>query len=402
MTASAATVHLPASRLRPGDLVRLGSEGIRSKPLRAVLSALGIAIGVAAMVGVLGISASSQARVNATLAALGTNLLTTTAAPPTGGDPVPLPSNAAARLERLSEIERVSAVAVIEDAHVYRNPLIDPERTGGLQVAAAEPDLLDVVAGSVAQGSWFSPTTEVFPTTVLGSTAAARLGVSSPDTLVFLGGRNTLVIGILDPVTLAPELDITALVGMPMAANDLAFSGEPTAVYQRVRDDAVASVRPLIARAVQPERPSAVAVSRPSDALAAVSAVDEAFTGMLLGLGSIALLVGAIGVANTMVISVMERRREIGLRRALGATRRHIRLQFVTESLVLSGLGGMAGAVLGFVVTFAVASLNSWPTVMPVAVPIIGIASTLAVGAIAGLYPAIRAARTPPHAALTG
>lgn len=402
MTSSARPVPLPPSRLRPGDLLRLGSEGIRSKPLRAVLSALGIAIGVAAMVAVLGISASSQARLNATLAELGTNLLTTTAAPPAAGEPVPLPVNAAARVKRLPEIEQVSAVAVIDDAHVYRSALVDPERTAGLQVTAAEGDLLDVVAATIAQGSWFDETTRAFPTTVLGSTAAARLGVGSPGTLVYLGGQNALVIGILEPVALAPELDIAAIVGMPMAAQNLAFTGEPTALYQRVHDDAVASVRPRIARAAQPAQPNTVAVSRPSDALAAVSAVDDAFTGMLLGLGSIALLVGAIGVANTMVISVIERRREIGLRRALGATRRHIRRQFVTESLVLSSLGGIAGAALGFVVTVVVASLNGWPAVLPVAVPAIGVVSTLAVGAVAGLYPAVRAARTPPHAALTG
>ncbi|MDD7960831.1 ABC transporter permease [Microbacterium thalli] len=389
------------SRLRAADLVRLGSEGIRSKPLRAVLSALGIAIGVAAMVAVLGISASSQARLNASLAELGTNLLTTTSEPPAVGDPVPLPVNADARLARLPGIETVSSLATLADVHVYRSSLIDPARTGGLLVAAAGPELPGVVAADLASGRWFDPVTAAFPTTVLGATAAERLGITEPGGLVWLGGVNTTVIGILDPVALAPEIDITALVGMPLAYRSLDFSGEPTTLYQRVDDEAIASIRPRIARVIHPDAPSTVAVSRPSDALAAVNAVDDAFTGMLLGLGGIALLVGAIGVANTMVISVIERRREIGLRRALGATRRHIRLQFLTEALVLSALGGGAGAVIGFAVTTLVATINGWPTVLPVAVPIVGVASTLVVGAVAGLYPAVRAARTPPHAALS-
>jgi putative ABC transport system permease protein len=388
------------SRLRPADLFTLGSAGLRAKPARAILSALGIAIGVAAMVAVLGISASSQARLNDRLADLGTNLLSATVAPPSSGDPIPLPVNATARLARLPGIEATSSVADLAHLGVYRNSYIDPARTAGLTVTAAELNLLDTVAGTVRSGAWLTQTTAAFPTTVLGATAAERLGVSEPGTLVWLGERNTLVVGVLDPVALAPELDTAALIGIPVASTDHAFTGNPTKLYQRVDEATIDRVRTLIGPAVQPETPAAVAVSRPSDALAAISAVDDTFTGMLVGLGSIALLVGAIGVANTMVISVIERRREIGLRRALGATRRHIRLQFLTEALVLSAIGGVAGAGLGYVVTFGVALASGWPPVVPPLVMAAGVVSTLAVGAIAGLYPAIRAARTPPTAAL--
>jgi putative ABC transport system permease protein len=389
-----------ASRLRPADLASLGTAGLRAKPARAILSALGIAIGVAAMVAVLGISSSSQARLNDRLAALGTNLLSATAAPGSTGDPIPLPVNATDRLARLPGIEATTSVADLSDVHVYRSSYSDTERSGGLTVTAAELTLLDTVAATVRTGEWLDQTTESFPTTVLGATAATRLGVSEPGTLVWLGERNTLVVGILDPVALAPELDIAALVGIPLASSDFAFAGNPTKLYQRVDDTAIERVRGLIGPAVHPDAPASVAVSRPSDALAAISAVDETFTGMLVGLGSIALLVGAIGVANTMVISVIERRREIGLRRALGATRRHIRLQFLTEALVLSALGGVAGAAIGYIVTFGVALASGWPPVVPPLVMAAGVASTLVVGAVAGLYPAIRAARTPPTAAL--
>ena len=388
------------SRLRTTDLVLLGSAGLRAKPARAILAALGIAIGVAAMVAVLGISASSQARLTDRLSALGTNLLTAVAAPPSSGDPVPLPVNAAARLARLPGIQTTASLGALPGVSVYRSAFVDPGRTGGLTVAATDLNMLEVVAGSLHSGSWLDRTTASFPTAVLGSTAAQRLGVSEPGTLVWLGGRNTLVVGILDPVALAPELDLAALVGVPFAREGLAYSGNPSALYQRVDPAAVAEVRLLIGPAVQPQTPASVAVSRPSDALVAVAAVNETFTGMLVGLGSISLLVGAIGVANTMVISVIERRREIGLRRALGATRRHIRLQFLAEALVLSALGGVAGVAIGALVTAAVALANGWPAVVPAIVVVAGIGATLAVGAVAGLYPAVRASRTPPTAAL--
>jgi len=388
------------SRLRPADLLSLGSAGLRAKPARAILSALGIAIGVAAMVAVLGISTSSQARLNEQLAVLGTNLLTATVAPPSSGDPIPLPVNATDRLARLPGIEVTSSVADLPELSVYRSSYSDPARTGGLTVTAAELNLLDTVAGTVRTGAWLNQATAAFPTTVLGASAAARLGVTEAGTLVWLGGRNTTVVGILDPVPLAPELDVAALIGIPVAGADYAFAGNPTKLYQRVDDSVIQRVRSLIGPAVHPATPSAVAVSRPSDALAAISAVNQSMTGTLVGIGSIALLVGAIGVANTMVISVIERRREIGLRRALGATRRHIRLQFLTEALVLSAIGGVGGAVIGYLVTSGVALVSGWPTVVPPLVLAAGVVSTLAVGAVAGLYPAIRAARTPPTAAL--
>lgn len=402
MTGAPRANPLDPSRLRLADLLRLGSAGIASKPARAVLSALGVAIGVAAMVAVLGISASSQAKLDAQLAALGTNLFSATSAPPVTGDPVPLPNNAAARAARLPGIERTSAVGDLAGVGVYRNALIDPGRTGGLTVTAADLSLLDVVAGTVQQGRWLSEATSVFPATVLGAAAAERLGVSEPGGLVTIGDENVLVIGILDPIPLAPELDLSALIGMSVAETDYGFAGSPTRLYLRIAETSIREVRPLVAPAVQPGAPGSVAVTRPSDALAAVDAVDDTLTGMLVGLGSVALLVGAIGVANTMIISVIERRREIGLRRALGATRRHIRMQFLIEALVLSALGGAAGAVIGSLATAAVALMSGWPVVVPALVLVAGVASTLVVGALAGLYPAVRAARTPPNTALNG
>lgn len=389
------------SRLRAADLLRLGTSGLRTRPARAVLSALGVAIGVAAMVAVVGISASSQERLQRRLASLGTNLLTATTSPVPGG-PTALPTDAAARVRRLPGVLAATGVADLEAVHVYRSPAVDPDETGGLVVTAADLDVPRVVGARVRAGRWLNAATATLPATVLGATAAQRLGVTRPGGLLWLGGRYTAVVGVLEPVPLAPELDVAALVGVPFARAELRHPGAPTRLYERSTASSVRSVRELIAPAVQPQRPGAVAVSRPSDALAAVDAADAAFTGLLLALGSIALLVGGIGVANTMVIAVIERRREIGLRRAIGATRAHIRRQFLAEALVLSALGGAVGVGLGAAVTVVVAAVNGWVVVIPPTVVALGAGATVVVGGVAGLWPAVRAARTPPSTALSG
>ena len=221
-----------------------------------------------------------------------------------------------------------------------------------------------------------------------------------PGTQVWLGGTYFTVVGILKPSALAPELDNAALIGESVAKQLFGHENNPTTIYERSEDSAVERVRSLIGPTISPQAPSAVKVSRPSDALAAKNAADKAFTTLLAGVGSIALLVGGIGVANTMIISVLERRREIGLRRALGAMRRHILIQFLVEALLLAGLGGALGCVIGVGVTYDMTAVNGWLFALPMLVVLAGLAVTVVIGAIAGLYPAIRAARTPPTAAL--
>jgi putative ABC transport system permease protein len=254
----------------------------------------------------------------------------------------------------------------------------------------------------VAAGTWLNGATGQYPAIVLGAGAAERLGVGNVngDKQIWLGGRWFTVVGILDPVPLAPKLDLGALIGWQAGQRYLGFDGHVTTLYTRTNPDAVEAVRGLLARTVNPARPNEVNVSRPSDALAAQAAAKTTFTGLLLGLGAVALLVGGIGVANTMVISVLERRAEIGLRRSQGATRRHIRIQFLAEALLLSVLGGGAGVVLGSGVTAVYATLQGWPTVVPAWVMAGGITATVMIGGVAGLYPAIRAARVAPTEAL--
>ena len=388
---------LSPARLRPSDLLRLGGTGLRARPLRAVLSALGIAIGIAAMTAVVGISSSSQADLDRALAALGTNMLTVTPGQTMFGKDSKLPDTSVSMIRRIGPVLSATATGSVDDASVYRTDKIPAGQTGGLGVVATQLDLLKTVGARLAHGAWLNAATARYPAVVLGSDAARRLGDVPA---VYLLGRWWTVVGVLSHVPLAPELDSSVLVGWQAAASYLGFDGHPTTVYTRAVDAQVEAVRAVLAPTANPENPNEVKVSKPSDALAAQRATNATFTALLLGLGAVALLVGGIGVANTMVISVLERRAEIGLRRSLGATKGQVRSQFVTESLLLSLLGGAFGVLFGYFVTGAYSVTQSWPTVVPLWAMAGGVGATVVIGAIAGLYPAIRAARLAPTEAL--
>lgn len=393
---------LRAARMHAGDVVRVGATGLRTRPLRAWLSALGIAIGIAAMIAVVGISESSRAELNRTLEALGTNLLRVE--PGTSmmsGEMGVLPYEAVDMIGRIEPVYDVAAVGQVPDTSVYRSDQIPEGQSGGMSVAAAELGLLESVGAEMSDGAWLNEATAQYPSVVLGSAAAEQMGITGAGVDVFIGGQWFTVVGVLEPVVLAPELDLTALIGWEAAATYLGFDGHATTVYTRVDEAYVEDVAAVLAATADPSAPDEVSVSRPSDALEAQQAVDTAFTGMLLGLGAVALLVGGVGVANTMVISVLERRSEIGLRRSLGATRGQIRLQFLAESLLLSALGGVGGVLIGTAVTAVYASSRGWPAVVPYWASVGGVAATLFIGAVAGLYPAIRASRLSPTEALS-
>ncbi|MFC7532647.1 ABC transporter permease [Actinoplanes sp. GCM10030250] len=388
---------LQPARLRLADLLRLGGSGLRARPLRAVLSALGIAIGIAAMVSVVGISTSSRAGLDRALAALGTNMLTVAPGNTMFGEESFLPDDALSMIRRIGPVTSATATGKVSDTAVYRTDLIPSGETGGLSLLATQLDLLSTVGADLASGSWLNAATARYPAVVLGAAAVERLG-EVPS--VHIGGRTYSVVGILQRVPLAPELDNAVLVGWDAAKAYLDFDGHATTVYTRSAESQVEAVRAVLAPTANPESPDEVKVSKPSDALAAQRATDQTFTALLLGLGAVALLVGGIGVANTMVISVLERRAEIGLRRSLGATRGQIRTQFVSESLLLSLLGGAGGVLGGFAVTLLYATTQQWPTVVPLWAVGGGLGATLVIGAVAGLYPAIRAARLAPTEAL--
>ena len=389
-------------RLSPADVLRLAAYGLRARPLRVVLSALGIAIGIAAMVAVVGTSTSSRAQLNRLLDSLGTNLLTAGPGLTLSGEQATLPDESVVMVGRIGSVESVTAIGQLPKAKVYRTNKIPAPQSGGIGTYAVHTDLLKTVGATVASGTWLNDGTARYPAVVLGARTADRLGIDdvNGDIQIWLGERWFTVIGILDPVPLAPDLDLGALIGWQAAQRYLGFDGDITRLYVRTDPDAVEAVHSLLARTVNPAQPNEVDVSRPSDVLAARAVANTTFTGLLLGLGAVALLVGGIGVANTMVISVLERRYEIGLRRSLGATRGHIRVQFLAESLLLSVLGGGTGILLGSGVTAVYATLQDWPTVVPIWVIAGGITAALIIGAVAGLYPAMRAARLAPTEAL--
>jgi putative ABC transport system permease protein len=391
-----------AGRLRPADLARVASVGLRTRKLRAALSATGIAIGVAAIVAVLGLSASSSAGLLAQIAKLGTNLLTVTNGQDLFGGTAELPKAAPGMIARIPAVTAVQATGTVTGAKVYRSPLIPAINTGALGVQAATLHLPAAVGTSIAHGHYLNAATAHEPVAVLGATAAQRLGITRlwPGERIWLGGQWFYLAGILRPAVLDSSIDSSVLVGFPAAARYLHFDGHPSTIYLRAQTDQVTAVQALLAATANPENPAQVNVSQPSDALVAQAEAKTALNALFLGLGAVALLVGAVGVANIMVISVLERRSEIGLRRALGATKGHIRTQFLAEAILLALLGGAAGVAAGALATALYATAKGWATVIPTLAWGGGIAAALLIGAAAGLLPALRAARMSPTQAL--
>jgi putative ABC transport system permease protein len=388
------------------DRLRLGALGLTSRKGRAALSALGVAIGITAMVAVLGLSESSRADLDAQLDALGTNLLVVEPGQDMRGDDATLPDTSVEMIARVPTVESAAAAYAV-DASVRKSDRVPTAQTSGISVAAAGPGLDTAVSAELRDGRWLDTATADYPAVVLGATAARRLAIGSLDegVRVWIDGPSNngewfAVVGVLEPVVLAPALDETALIGVPVAQKLYGDDLPPTTVYTRVDTDQVAATRALLGRTANPSAPSEVSVSRPSDALEAQAAADESLTTLTLGLGAVALLVGAVGIANVMVISVLERRREIGVRRALGATRAGIGSQFLTESVLLSLLGGLVGGVLGVALTTAFAVHQDWGVVLPWEPVLAGLGCSLLVGTVVGLYPALRAASVPPTEAL--
>ena len=402
MTAATAPPAPVSARLRPADLGRLASVGLRTRKLRAGLSALGIAIGVAAIVAVLGLSASSQAGLLAEIAQLGTNLLTVQNGQDLNGDTAELPLAAPGMIARLPGVQQVQSTGQAGGVSVFRSPLIPAIETNALQVQATSLGLPAAVGTSLARGRFLNPATAHQPVAVLGAAAAQRLGIDRifPGERILVGNIWFYASGILRPAVLAPGIDSSILIGYPAAQRYLGFDGHPSTIYLRADDGAVQRVDGLLAAQANPENPGNVQVSQPSAALVAQAEAKSAFNVLFLGLGAVALLIGAIGVANIMVISVLERRSEIGLRRALGATKGHIRVQFLAEAILLSVTGGMAGVAAGAAAVAIYAHTRGWATVIPPLAWAGGLAAAILIGAAAGLLPALRAARLSPTQAL--
>jgi len=296
----------------------------------------------------------------------------------------------------------VQDIGTVGSKNAFRSPLIPSVDTNALSVDAASLGLPGAVGTSLAHGTFLNAATEREPVAVLGAAAAQRMGIDRiwPGERIWVGSQWFYVVGILHPAVLAPEIDSAVLIGYPAAHTYLGYTGQPTTIYVRTVTSQTNRVDNLLAAQANPQQPEEVNVSQPSAALTAQADAQGVFDVLFLGLGAVALLVGAVGVANIMVISVLERRSEIGLRRALGATKGHIRIQFLAEAILLAVAGGAAGVIFGIAATTVYAHAKGWATVIPPLAWAGGLGAALVIGAAAGLLPALRAARMAPTEAL--
>lgn len=386
------------SKLTVPDLFLTSLLGLRSRPGRTLLTAAGIAIGIASMVAVTGISASSRAALLAELDAFGTNVLEVRAAE-NGLSVEPLPTEAATMLDRVPTV--TGSAPVIGTTFEVRRNRLDSELIG-IATIAADEDLAPTLRATVASGRALDAGTRSLPVVVLGAAAAERLNIHdlTGGPTISIGGRNFAVIGVLNPLPLNPDIDRSAIIGDQAAVELLDIKPNPTRIYLRIDPNRIEDTTPLLAPTANPDTPSKVSVSRPSDLLQARAEIDKSLRNLLLTLGAVALLVGGLGIANIMVISVLERTGEIGLRRAIGAHRGHIGLQFMLEAGALATIGGIAGAVFGSVITWAYARRQGWLVDIPAEAVLGGVAAALAIGIVAGLYPANKAARLDPAEAV--
>jgi len=388
-------------RLKIKDLFFVALYGVRARRGRAALTSIGIGIGIAAIVAVTGISASGRADLLATLESLGTNLIK--ASPQAGffGTQEKLPDGVVGMVERIGPVEEVTSTTQT-DLIVRRSDFISEFEGGGISTIVTSPELLQVVGGNLIEGRFIQDGLSNIPVTVLGSVTASRLGINTLDTptKILIGNEWFGVVGIIDELKIHPDLDRSVFIGYGVAKTLFDIDKEPTTIYVRANPTYIEDVVEVIAPSMNPENPDQVQVSRPSDALVAQEAADAAFTNLLLGIGSVALLVGGVAIANVMVMSVLERRMEIGVRRSIGATRKEIRYQFLLESIVLSGIGGLVGVVLGTGVTLGYTNYTDIVFSIPVSQVLGAILLALLIGAISGVYPAIKASKIQPAEAV--
>jgi putative ABC transport system permease protein len=333
---------------------------------------------------------------------LGTNLLTVANGQTLSGATAELPVAAPGMISRIEAVTAVDDTGSLSNTDAYRSPLIPSINTNALSVQVTSLGLPRTVGTSVAEGRFLNAATAREPVAVLGAAAAARMGIDRiyPGERIWVGGQWFYLVGVLNPAVLAPEIDTSVLIGYPAAQRYLGFDGHPSEIYLRAQTDQVNAVHDVLAAAANPEQPNQVDVSQPSDALVAQADAKGALNSLFFGLGAVSLLVGAVGVANIMLIGVLERRSEIGLRRSLGATKGQIRIQFLAEAIVLALLGGGAGIAAGAISTIIYAHLKHWTAVVPTTAWAGGLAAAILIGAAAGLLPAMRAARMSPADAL--
>ncbi|KAA8820560.1 ABC transporter permease [Bifidobacterium rousetti] len=409
MTGTTRTERPPKGRpptTRFANLMHTAWIGATGRISRTVLAALGIALGVAAYVALSGIAASNQAALLARLDALGANLQVVSPGRDAAQQPVPLPAYAPETIARQPQVEQVGVFDTApENVRIFKNEFVPKSNGNALTLTVMRPGALDAVGATIAQGHGIDENNQHLPVAILGSEAAYRLGVTTVGDRILIDDAWYGVVGILAPAPQAQNLDPSVIIGSTQAKashpDQAETIGQISAIYVRTKPGDAETLRRMLAHAANLAGAN-VSVNASADLSEARNTTDDSLNTLGLMIGAIALAVGGMSIANMMIVTVMERRGEIGLRRALGATPGAIRMQFVTEAAMLSAFGGLAGITLGAGTAFGFAIWAGQPAVLEWGTLPAAWGAAVLVGALAGIYPASRAARLTPTAALRG
>jgi macrolide transport system ATP-binding/permease protein len=387
------------------DLLGEAVAGMLARPARMMLTVLGVVIGLAALVATLGLTRTAGNRIISQFDQVAATELFVTAKPTTTGhlDPSAIPWDAAKRLQRLNGVVAAGTLSEIDlgTALVGASSVRDPGRPSHLKLSvhAASSELYRAVRADLKSGRFpdVGHSHRADRIAILGPDAAGRLGIIALEQLpaIYIRDQSYLVIGILSDVARKPELLGSVIIPEGTARRDFGLAGPGTVVVE-TRIGAARLIAGQARMALRPDDETALKVEVPLEPKRVRDEIQTDVNVMFLLLGGLSLIVGAIGIANITLVSVMERTGEIGLRRAIGATRGNIAMQFLLESASMGVIGGIVGASLGVITVVTVSAYQSWTPVLDPAAPFLAPLIGGAIGILSGTYPALRAARLQP------